>query len=562
AGLPASERDVMKMLVEYMANRLDGEAVRLRSEARLLRTDSDQLQAEILKLRMHATADAERIAQLNSDVQQALKHPVSEALAAAPQPDVRHSGKTEKKHTDCIRDMFAAAMESGDEPDVEGTLQLILGYLETTTNAPMLLAHITYNVDLDDDRSDDPDTYDDNQLTVDAVTSNFPEQPAIGSYLPQVADSVYYRAVNSGVATAEDTEAGKLTVHPVMVPLDAGLVTHGSCYGLIACVGDSSTLPENMAEIISALGNELRNMLVKLASRLDKTLAVMVDTAKQSNEQRTTIAKSKRTWSAGKVDFIARLKVRQGEQQVAAIRAAAASRKPDRRQQMLELLNSVPEWRACCSNITEGIQGKKKAEAVFLRHGHLKGALSEMRKWRKMARVALAAVVTTLLILGDEMLLRLDGFNGGNLTVHENGLQGLWIQCQSLLKKRVVVSQKGARRTCGLLERMRDYDPMKAGHRSSEILSAIEELNQITIEAVTVARSSSCAHAITVSLAQWTSSIYNVAMANQLKTLIEEECKSNYPTVFQGLSSKHLGVLVHMQSPMGLEVVETAIDDD
>eukprot|EP00854_Cymbomonas_tetramitiformis_P011431 gene11431-13509_t len=145
--------------------------------------------------------------------------------------------------------------------DLADSSKLTLSFLESSTSVPMMLAHITYDSAMDNDGAATarPSTYSDNQLMVDAITSNFPDQYKDCTYLPQDPGSVYYRAVNSGMLLRERDSAGAMiNVHPLIVPADVHLGTHGACYGLVAFVGEQDDLPSNFTGIIDSICTEIR----------------------------------------------------------------------------------------------------------------------------------------------------------------------------------------------------------------------------------------------------------------------------------------------------------------
>ncbi|KAK3280671.1 hypothetical protein CYMTET_11500 [Cymbomonas tetramitiformis] len=478
----------------------------------------------------------------------ALAQMVNSQIDQRPQSKQSEQSLSEPKEMDdlgFIRTYFRSASLAPSDADLVGASQLVVGYLEQTTEVPMLLARITYDPTRDNDTTDDLTTYDDNTLTVDAMTQNFPGGYEAGAYLPQDPASLYYRAANMGTLLSEETADGVMMhVQPIMMPEGNGCMTHGNCYGVVAYVGSEDTIPENMTEIVDAICQEIRNTVIMVGTRLEGLISERTAKATLSANRGSMILDKRQRWAMQKVDAVTALLSDFRSNQLSPEEQEEYSRLmdgmkgdgPDEAQlqrkakNMVKILNLLPEWRAVCADVTEGMQAKSQAEHIFLHHAQLNTCLSEVRKCNVMSRVSVAAFCATLIILGDEELLEEPGINGGQLTSNDNGIKGIWKRCRLLLKKTVIVNERNYKQTTNLLDSMQMFSPQGA-KITPAAMKAVEQLQAVAVTALSGGRTVSVSNvikAVTVALTEWNTAIHNILVARDLKLAIEEDVKRQY----------------------------------
>eukprot|EP00854_Cymbomonas_tetramitiformis_P004893 gene4893-5975_t len=310
----------------------------------------------------------------------ALAQMVNSQIDQRPQSKQSEQSLSEPKEMDdlgFIRTYFRSASLAPSDADLVGASQLVVGYLEQTTEVPMLLARITYDPTRDNDTTDDLTTYDDNTLTVDAMTQNFPGGYEAGAYLPQDPASLYYRAANMGTLLSEETADGVMMhVQPIMMPEGNGCMTHGNCYGVVAYVGSEDTIPENMTEIVDAICQEIRNTVIMVGTRLEGLISERTAKATLSANRGSMILDKRQRWAMQKVDAVTALLSDFRSNQLSPEEQEEYSRLmdgmkgdgPDEAQlqrkakNMVKILNLLPEWRAVCADVTEGMQAKLRLE--------------------------------------------------------------------------------------------------------------------------------------------------------------------------------------------------------
>eukprot|EP00854_Cymbomonas_tetramitiformis_P011430 gene11430-13508_t len=190
------------------------------------------------------------------------------------------------------------------------------------------------------------------------------------------------------------------------------------------------------------------------------------------------------------------------------------------RADMLGMLNQIPEWKNACNDIAKGLEGKALAENRFTQHRQLPMLLNECRKWGSMSRITVAAICATLIILGDDELSKVTGFNHGNLTESANGVNTIWKHCRVLMQQRKVMDAANACRSYNLLDRMRMYNPLKLSLEAASVETierlihmVMDELNRGAVDKK-------------VALADWCTSCFSCISANEFKKAVEQDANA------------------------------------